>query len=408
METRRTASAVVLFSIVLLGLNLRPVLAAVGPVLDTIQAGTGLGHVGASLLTALPVFVMGIAALGGVCLQRLLGSGRGISLGIALIALSCAGRWIVPEREALIVTALVAGAGIAFVQALLPEFIKRRFPGRSSAIMGFYSTAIMAGAVIAAASSAWIAVSLGWPGALGVWALPALAALAAWCSTEGGRAKTLPFRNGEGGEKNFGAEAPAEEIPSRRHWYHWRAWTLMLFFGLGTCAYTLALAWLPPYYTALGWGAAESGYLLSGLTAMEVVAGLTVSISAARFLDRRPPSVVALFLQLAGLICLIVAPDALAWPACLLLGLGIGAIFPLSLIVALDHLDDPGQAGALLAFVQGGGYIVASLMPLVAGILREWFASLVHAWTLMAFITLLMLAMVLFFSPASYRRAFRR
>ena len=41
-----------LLAIILLGLNLRPVLAAVGPLLDRIQLDTHLGHVGASLLTS--------------------------------------------------------------------------------------------------------------------------------------------------------------------------------------------------------------------------------------------------------------------------------------------------------------------------------------------------------------------
>jgi CP family cyanate transporter-like MFS transporter len=31
-----------------------------------------------------------------------------------------------------------------------------------------------------------------------------------------------------------------------------RAWVLMAFFGIGTGAYTLVLAWLPPYYIELG------------------------------------------------------------------------------------------------------------------------------------------------------------
>jgi cyanate permease len=53
-------------------------------------------------------------------------------------------------------------------------------------------------------------------------------------------------------------------------------------------------------------------------------------------------------------------------------GLGIGSLFPLSLIVTLDHADDPARAGRLTAFVQGGGYIIASIMPFVAGWMRSY------------------------------------
>lgn len=90
--------------------------------------------------------------------------------------------------------------------------------------------------------------------------------------------------------------------------------------------------------------------------------------------------------------------------ACLLLGIGIGALFPLSLIVAMGHLDDPAQAGMLAAFVQGGGYLIASFMPLLAGVLRDRFARLTQAWIVMLAGAVVLLALAMRFSPASYRR----
>lgn len=50
-------------AIILVGLNLRPVLASVPPLLDALQAATGMTDGAAGLMTALPVFVMGIGAL---------------------------------------------------------------------------------------------------------------------------------------------------------------------------------------------------------------------------------------------------------------------------------------------------------------------------------------------------------
>ena len=46
-----------------LGINLRPILTGIGPLLEEITAGTGLGFQGASLLTVLPVLCMGLVAL---------------------------------------------------------------------------------------------------------------------------------------------------------------------------------------------------------------------------------------------------------------------------------------------------------------------------------------------------------
>ncbi|SFI69591.1 MFS transporter, CP family, cyanate transporter [Stutzerimonas kunmingensis] len=158
----------------------------------------------------------------------------------------------------------------------------------------------------------------------------------------------------------------------------------MLFFGIGTAAYTLVLAWLPPYYTGLGWSAADGGLLLGGISLAEVGAGLLLSALIGRIRQRRPLVLGVLAVVLGGLLCLALAPLALAIPTAILLGVGIGALFPLSLILAMDHARDSADAGSLLGFVQGGGYLIASLAPLGAGLLRDRLASLADAWLLMA------------------------
>ncbi len=65
--------------VLLVGVNLRPILAAIGPLLDGIQAATGLEGSGAGALTTLPIAAMGLCALGGARLQAWLGERRGIA-----------------------------------------------------------------------------------------------------------------------------------------------------------------------------------------------------------------------------------------------------------------------------------------------------------------------------------------
>lgn len=376
-------------AVIALALNLRPVMAGVGPLLDQIEAATGLNHTGASLLTAIPVAMIGLCALLGRRLRSRFGERAGTTLGIALVALACLVRLAWPSKWGLIATAALGGAGIAFVQVLLPGFIKRVYGGRAGGMLGLYSTGIMGGAAVAAATAASGADRFGLPGALGGWGIPALLALAVWAGAT---------RRTDGRE-----DAPAGQArPAAAFAHNGRAWELLVFFGIGTGAYTLVLAWLPAYYTSLGWTTADAGYLLGGLTLTEVVAGLFVSAFAARFPDRRGPLLAVLALLLAGLGCLIGAPLATAWLVPILLGLGIGALFPLSLILTVDHLDDPRAAADLAAFVQGGGYLIASLMPLGAGLLRDRLTDLTQAWTIMAAGCVLLGLMALRFAPASY------
>ncbi|MBV7500691.1 MFS transporter [Achromobacter sp. ACM05] len=379
-------------AIVAVALNLRPALAAIGPLLDMIQAATGATNTQASLLTTLPVFVMGICALAGGRLNKYLNERTGIALGVALVALACAARYAGTQTYGLLLTAVLAGVGIALVQTLLPAFIKRNFAHDMGRVFGLYTTGIMAGAAVAAASAAGLAGSFGWPAALAFWSVPALLALPLWLNAAQDRA-----------DASSPLHRTARTAP-RSFWRNLRAWELMLFFGIGTGAYTLVLAWLPPFYTGLGWEPSAAGFLLGGLTLAEVMAGLAVSAWIGRFPDRRKPLAAVLTILICGLTCLILAPLKLALLACLLLGIGIGALFPLSLIVAMDHLDDPAQAGMLAAFVQGGGYLIASFMPLLAGILRDRFSSLTEAWIVMLAGAVMLLALALRFSPASYRR----
>jgi len=357
----------------LIGFNLRPIMAAIGPLLEILQRDLGLSSTQAGLLTTLPVVLMGVCALAGPWLQRCVGEVRGIALGMLLITLASAARFVIDSGNWLIVSAAVAGTGIAMVQALMPAWLKRNHPERAGSLMGLFTTGIMGGAVIAAAGAAPAAAVGGWQLVLGIALIPALLALIAWIRYAGGRERTadrvvLPYRST-------------------------RAWYLLAFFGIGTSAYTLALAWLPAYYIDLGFTSVHAGYLLGTLSAMEVVAGLAVSTLVHRFPDRRPLLTVVILFVLAGLGCLILAPISLMLPAIVLLGLGIGALFPLSLIVTLDHADSPAQAGALLAFVQGGGYAIAALMPLLAGVIRDTMASLEWAWICMAVGALVVLAM---------------
>lgn len=379
-------------AVVLVALNLRPALAAIGPVLDMMAQATGLSNTSASLLTTVPVFMMGLGALAGRKLNAWLGERRGIALGLLLIASACALRVQAAGVASLLLTALVAGLGIALVQTLIPAFIKRRFAAQAGRVFALYTTGIMAGAAIAAASSAWLAQQWGWAVALAVWALPAVLAWPLWLSVS---QTSVAAMNA----------APSRASTAQRvFWRNRRAWALLVFFGVGTGAYTLVLAWLPPYYTGLGWSASDAGLLLGGLTVTEVLAGLAVSAWIGRFPDRRVPLMAVLLVLMAGLACLIAAPLPLAWPACVMLGVGIGALFPLSLIVTMDHIDEPTQAGLLLAFVQGGGYLIASAMPLFAGVMRDRFADLSYAWALMLVGVVMLLALCLRFSPASYRR----
>ncbi|WP_062935621.1 MFS transporter [Enterobacter bugandensis] len=371
-----------LFAIIafIVGLNLRPILASVGPLFSVLQREAGLTATQFSLLTTLPVAMMGLAALCGPWLLARVGAIRGIMLGLFILLVACSLRGFSTSLTGLMGTALLGGASIGTIQALMPALIKKAYTQTASTIMSLFSTGIMAGAAVAAASAeplfSWLTLNP----ALAMAGLLALLALMLW----------LPLVKQSEGEQTAHESVTLSSS---------RTGLLLLFFGVGTGAYTLVIAWLPPLYIQAGWSARSSGYMLAWLTLTEVAAGFAVSALIGKFPDRRVPLITVLLLLLAGLLCLVFAPGTTPVLSTLLLGIGIGALFPLSLIVSFDHARTPAQAGKLLSKVQGGGYMIAALMPLVAGIVRDSSVSLTSAWLVMSAGVVLLIAIALKFKP---------
>ncbi|OZU95416.1 MFS transporter [Enterobacter roggenkampii] len=373
-----------LFAVIafIVGLNLRPILASVGPLFSVLQREAGLTATQFSLLTTLPVAMMGLAALCGPWLLARVGAVRGIMLGLFILLVACSLRGFSTSLTGLMGTALLGGASIGTIQALMPALIKKAYTQTASTIMSLFSTGIMAGAAVAAASAEPLFSWLTLKPALAMAGVLALLALMLW----------LPLVKQPQGEQTAHKSVTLSSS---------RTGLLLLFFGVGTGAYTLVLAWLPPLYIQAGWSARSSGYMLAWLTLTEVAAGFAVSALIGKFPDRRVPLITVLLLLLAGLLCLVFSPGTTPVLSTLLLGIGIGALFPLSLIVTFDHARTPAQAGKLLSKVQGGGYMIAALMPLVAGIVRDSSVSLTSAWLVMSAGVVLLIAIAFTFKPAA-------
>jgi CP family cyanate transporter-like MFS transporter len=378
-------------AIVVIAINLRPLLTSISPLMTTIRDATGLSFYGASLLTSLPVVAMGIGAFGAGALTRSVGETRGVALGLLAIALACAARWTAASGAALLATAILAGAGVAAIQALLPAVIKQRFHARVPLAMGVFSASIMGGGGLGASLSPWVSrATQSWHAGLAVWAMPACIALLGWW-----------FLNRQLSKREAMQTAPAHAA-AFSPWSTRRAWTLGLYFGIVNGGYTSLVAWLPAFYQQRGASVAASGSLLAGMTVFQAAAALLLPLAAAPFRDRRPWLMLGLSAQLFGLLGLIIWPDALPLVSIGVAGAGLGGTFSLTLVTAMDHSADHRVAGKLVAFTQGVGFIVAAIAPVVAGLVRGWSGGFGAAWVMLACCVAAMMALTMLFSPRSY------
>ncbi len=145
-----------LLVLVLIGLNMRPLLTSVGPLLPQLRQASGMSFSVAALLTALPVVTMGGLALAGSWLHQHVSERRSVAISLLLIAVGALMRELYPQSALLLSSALLGGVGIGIIQAVMPSVIKRRFQQRTPLVMGLWSAALMGGGGLGAALTPWL------------------------------------------------------------------------------------------------------------------------------------------------------------------------------------------------------------------------------------------------------------
>ena len=86
--------------------------------------------------------------------------------------------------------------------------------------------------------------------------------------------------------------------------------------------------------------------------------------------------VIVLMLTLAGLMGCLYAPTEQLLPWAILLGLGQGGTFSMALSLIVLRAPDAATAARLSGMAQGVGYALASLGPLLLGLVHD----LTHDW----------------------------
>jgi len=390
-EPSRAAPSLLLAAVALVGLNLRPFITGIGPLASDISAQTGLDMKGISLLTLVPMLLMGIFAFVGPFLQSRIGAQRLVILSLAVLVLGSLLRLVAANGWQMVGTAALLGLGVAIIQAVFPSIIKMQFPRHVGVVMGLYSAMLMGGGALGAQAAPLIAeAGGGWRAGLAWMAVPA--ALALWLA-----ARSLP-RDGIVRQGGVGAAAMLGRP---------RVWLLMACFGLVNGGYATVVAWIAPFYQQHGWSAAASGTLLAIVAVSQALAALLLPMLA-RSRDLRPWLWLTLAMQAAGFAALAFRPEVAPLASAIVLGAGLGGCFALSMIVALDHLPDPAEAGTLSALMQGGGFLITALPPWIVAILHDLTGSFTAGWVLHLVSAAVVAVLYWRVTPASYAGAVGR
>lgn len=344
-----------LLGLILVGMNLRPALSGLSPLLKEVSAATGLSATAAGLLTTLPVLCLGLFGPLAPRLARRLGAERAIALVLLCLAGGIAlrtqwGAW------GLFAGSTVAGASIGIIGVLLPGIVKREFPRHASLMTGVYTMALCLGAALAAGLTLPVihAVDGNWQTGLAMWALPALLALLLWWPQL--RIPAAPRHNA---------------VHAGALWRDPLAWQVTLYMGLQSSLAYCVFGWLPLILSDRGLSPVAAGFMLSLSTLFQVVSSLLMPALAQGRRDQRALIVLVVLLTLAGLMGMLFAPLSALWPWTVVLGLGQGGTFSLALALLVLRTPDPHSAAQLSGMAQGVGYTLAALGPLAVGLLHD-------------------------------------
>lgn len=340
---------------VLIGINLRPALSSLAPVLGQIKAEIGISATTAGLLTTLPVLCLGLFGPLAPHLARRLGSERSIGGMLLVLAAGIALRSQF-GLSGLLLGSLLSGAAIGIIGVLLPGLVKRDFATQAGLMTGVYTMALCLGAALAAGATVPLDHWFGrhWQPALAFWSLPALLALAAWW--------------------------PQLATRQQQHAGHWRvrglwrdrlAWQVTGYMGLQSSLSYIVFGWMPSILIERGLSPLQAGLMMSLSIMVQVLSSLGVPLMARRCVDQRLPIACVMGLTLAGLLGMLYAPTSQLWLWAVLLGIGQGGAFSLALSLLVLRAPDAHVAAHLSGMAQGVGYTMAACGPLAAGIIHD-------------------------------------
>jgi CP family cyanate transporter-like MFS transporter len=376
----------------LASLALRPQLVGIGPLLATIQQSLGVSHAVAGLLSTAVVLCMGVFAPVAYVVSRVIGPRWTIAAALGLIAGFGVARAVAVPAAAVLLLTLPIGIGIAIAGSLMPLVIRESWPGRPVLGTAVYTTGISLGAAISAAVAVPLADALGsWRDPLMVFSLVTAGLLLAWAVLSRGY-----------GARDAGA-APLPRLPLRSR----TAWLLVGIFALVSITYYGINAWLPSAFTERGWTRSSAGAVLTVINAVAVPVTLLIASRGEVFGSRRFWLGAGATLQLCGVAGVILAPAG-GWLWAVLIGAGIGLLFPSLMTMPLDVADRPADVGAMAAMMLGLGYTVSAVGPFLLGLVRDVAGSFRLAMWLIFAMTAVILLVAILTSQEALRRHPRR
>lgn len=366
-----------IIGVILVGANLRGPLTSAGALVSFIRDDFGISNALAGAITTLPLIAFALLSPFAPKLAGKFGMERTIGISLVLlfagILIRSAG-----GIELLFFGTLLIGLAIAIGNVLMPGIVKMNFPLQIGLMTGLYAIVMNVFGALGSGLSIPIASSgnFGWTGSLLVWGVLTLVTIVIW----------LPQLKKSRPAENSSVQATSGSLMRSS-----LAWKITLFMGAQSLIFYTLITWLPTILTANGYDIHLAGWGVFIFQFASIPFTFIIPVIADKMKNQVLIALAASGMIIVGILGLLAGLTQLTLLWIVLLGMGNGSAFSLSMMFFTLRTKDGYQAAELSGMAQSFGYLLAAFGPVLVGGLQD----ITGSWTLPLLLVTLAAAVML-------------
>lgn len=367
-----------LFSVFMVGLNLRPAITSIAPVLKFIEIGDKLNALEVGLLTSIPLLIFVFLSNLVPSLFRSIGYSKAIMWSLVILLISFFFRYI-HGTFPIFASMAIAGVAISIGNVLLPAYIKQEYTKHAGILTAIYTVSLYLGpALTAVATLPLMDFFKSWRLAIIFWGVLVFAAMPLWYP----HVKTM--------NSNFYFNKKAKKSSNLNLWRDPLAWSVTLYFSILSMLFYTISAWLPTILANGSMSLNHASQMLSLVNISAIPFALFISIIVYKISSQVWVAVSGSILLILGLFGILISPSHLTVIWMIIFGVGHGTATGVAYSLPLLRSRSSNETAMLGGMSQSVGYTLAALGPATAGILCD----LTHNWRQILLIILISFAVI--------------
>ena len=362
-------SIMLVIGIVLIASNMRAPITAVGPLVDQIRSSLHLSNMLAGMLTTLPLLAFAFFSPAAPILSRRLGMKAMLLWAVVILTIGILLRSWSGSVPLFLGTALV-GVAISVCNVLIPSLIKQDFSTRIGMMTGVFSVAMSSFGAVGSGFSFPIAATLGWPGALRIWAALSILAGIVWLPQALREHRQTPMRDATMGRTADKSPTSATDTKINL-WKSPLAWQITFYAGLQSMIFYCLIAWLPDILTQKGVDPQQAGFILSSMQIASIPVIFFGSLLAGQKANHRTLVISGILCYIIGFLGILFSEGIITYLWAILFGIAGGLTFSLTMMFFTMRTRTAQEAAQLSGMAQSIGYLLAAAGPMLFGYLRD-------------------------------------